>query len=129
MLRELPAIDPQDQLEDFLRRFKEPRLIEARQSLGDFGRKSPSESIFAFAQAASAMLEPEKPRFALGVFDGEPYLWVIVMRLSVSVTKELFGLKASIETRDGTEFEIHVTPLEGRAVDDIIPDGFSEISF
>ena len=64
---------------------------------------------------------------ALGVFDGQLYLWLFTRELSTELTRSLFALKYAIEQQLDGEFEIHVEPLGGRRVDDLIPSGYATI--
>lgn len=64
---------------------------------------------------------------AIGVFDGQLYLWLFIPELNTELTRSLFTLKAAIEQEVGGGFEIHVEPLGDRSVVELMPSGYSLI--
>lgn len=62
---------------------------------------------------------------AIGIFDGQLYLWLITEALDTALTRSLFETKSAIEEELGSEFEIHVEPLGQSSIKDIVPSGYA----
>ncbi len=61
---------------------------------------------------------------ALGIFDGQLFLWIVTEDLDTKLTRSLFEAKAAIEQEVGSEFEIHVEPLGKASIEDLIPSEY-----
>lgn len=64
---------------------------------------------------------------AVGIFDGQLYLWVITEALDTDLTRSIFETKIAIEQEIGSEFEVHVEPRGHSSVPELIPSGYLAI--
>lgn len=67
--------------------------------------------------------------FAVGLFDGQLYVWVYLPDIDVTKTKSLFDLKTTIEQSEQGEFELHVSPLQGQDASSSLPATFQMVEF
>jgi hypothetical protein len=83
-----------------------------------------SASEFLQAVALDRRFAEEVVARALGVFDGQLYVWLVIRELNTDLTRSLFELKSAIEQQSHGEFEIHVEPLGHREIEELMPTGF-----
>jgi hypothetical protein len=86
-------------------------------------------AIVKFLGAATPEEDSRIAAAAVGMFDGQLYVWLVLDDIDVNRTRKLFDLKSAIEQSEQAQFELHVGVLQGRPIEDAIPKTFQLVDF